>query len=70
MDRRVINLLGSVAFGVSAVAAYVIPSTGDVWHAELSNLGTFAGALCFLTGAALLLPRRDAGAIQRSANRG
>lgn len=65
-----LNLLGSVAFGVSAVASYVIPSTGDVWHAELSNIGTFAGALCFLTGAALLLPRRDAGAIQRSANRG
>lgn len=53
----VINLLGSVAFGVSAVAGYIIPSSGNVWHAELSNLGTFAGALCFLTGAVLLLPR-------------
>ena len=50
-----INLLGSVAFGVSAVASYIIPSTGDVWHAELSNFGTFAGALCFLAGAVLLL---------------
>jgi hypothetical protein len=53
----VINLLGSVAFGVSAIAGYIIPSSGGVWHAELSNLGTFAGALCFLTGAVLLLPR-------------
>ena len=53
----VINLAGSLAFGVSAGAAYVIPSSGDVWHAELSNLGTFVGAVCFLLGAILLLPR-------------
>ncbi|MFF2246562.1 hypothetical protein ACFVTM_20595 [Arthrobacter sp. NPDC058130] len=51
----VINVLGSVAFGISAVAAFVIPSSGDVWNAELSNLGTFVGALCFLTGAILML---------------
>jgi hypothetical protein len=51
----VINLAGSVAFGVSAVAAFVIPSSGEVRNAELSNLGTFLGALCFLTGAILLL---------------
>ena len=52
------NLLGSVAFGVSAVAAYVVPATGDVWNAELSNLGTLVGAICFLIGAILLLPPR------------
>ena len=50
------NMLGSIAFGVSAVAAYVVPATGDVWNAELSNLGTLVGALCFLVGAILLLP--------------
>ena len=50
-----INLAGSVAFGISAVAAFVIPSSGDVWNAELSNLGTLVGALCFLTGAILML---------------
>ena len=50
------NMLGSVAFGVSAVAAYVVPATGDVRNAELSNLGTLVGALCFLVGAILLLP--------------
>ena len=50
------NMAGSVAFGVSAVAAYVVPASGDVRNAELSNLGTFAGAVCFLVGAALLLP--------------
>jgi hypothetical protein len=51
----VINLAGSVAFGVSAVAAFVIPSSGDVWNADLSSLGTLVGALCFLTGAVLML---------------
>jgi hypothetical protein len=50
----IINLLGSVAFGVSAVAAYVVPS-GSVWNAEVSNLGTLVGAVCFLIGAILLL---------------
>jgi hypothetical protein len=51
----VINVAGSVAFGISAVAAFVIPSSGDVWNAELSNLGTFVGGLCFLAGAILML---------------
>ncbi len=57
-----LNLVGSVAFGCSAVAAYVIPSTGAIWNVELSNLGTFVGALCFLGGALLLLPERTASA--------
>jgi hypothetical protein len=52
-----VNLLGSIAFGVSAVTAYVVPATDDIWDAQLSNLGTFVGALCFLAGAILLLPR-------------
>jgi hypothetical protein len=47
-----------VAFGVSAVAAYVVPDTGKLLDVELSNLGTFVGALCFLGGALLLLPER------------
>ncbi len=55
-----LNLVGSIAFGVSAVAAFIVPSTGDLWNAELSNLGTFVGALCFLLGAFLLLPERTA----------
>ncbi len=56
-----LNLVGSIAFGVSAVASYIIPATGQIWHVELSNLGTFVGALCFLAGAVLLLPERTAG---------
>ncbi len=55
-----LNLVGSIAFGCSAVASYVVPSTGAIWNVELSNLGTFVGALCFLTGAVLLLPERTA----------
>jgi hypothetical protein len=53
-----LNLAGSVAFGVSAVAGYISPSTGQLHNAELSNLGTFIGALCFLAGALLLMPER------------
>jgi hypothetical protein len=53
-----LNLTGSVAFGVSAVAGYISPATGQLHNAELSNLGTFIGALCFLAGALLLLPER------------
>jgi hypothetical protein len=53
----VANMTGSVAFGASAVAAYVVPSSGEVRNASLVNLGTFLGALCFLAGAYLLLPR-------------
>jgi hypothetical protein len=53
-----LNLLGSVAFGVSAVAAYVVPDSGQPVNAELVNLGTFVGALCFLAGGLLLMPER------------
>ncbi len=52
------NLLGSVAFGVSAVAGYISPATGQVRNAERANLGTLVGAVCFLIGAVLLLPER------------
>ena len=52
----VANLAGSIAFGVSAIAAYVVPASGDLWNAELSNLGTLAGAVCFLIGAILVCP--------------
>jgi hypothetical protein len=54
-----LNLVGSVAFGVSAVAAYIVPATGQLANVELSNLGTFVGALCFLGGAILLFPERN-----------
>ena len=53
-----LNLLGSIVFGVSAVAAKVVDDGPR--SPELTNLGTFLGALCFLAGAILLLPERTA----------
>jgi hypothetical protein len=51
-----INMLGCVAFGVSALGAFVTKS-GVTEDALLANLGTFIGALCFLVAALLVLPR-------------
>jgi hypothetical protein len=49
-----LNVLGSVAFGVAAVASRYLSTTGEPANIRLVNLGTFAGALCFLVGAVLL----------------
>lgn len=51
-----LNLVGSVAFGISAIGAYVIPDNGALLNAAASNGGTFIGALCFFFGAYLLWP--------------
>jgi drug/metabolite transporter (DMT)-like permease len=51
-----LNMLGSVFFGIAAVGAFVLPATGDFTSLLWANLGTFLGALCFLTAA--LLSRR------------
>jgi hypothetical protein len=53
-----LNLAGSVAFGVSAIAAYVVPDSGAPANVQLVNLGTFLGAIGFFVGALLLLPER------------
>ncbi len=52
-----LNLIGSIAFGVSAIASYIF-STGVPLNLNLSILGTFIRAVCFLIGAVLLLPER------------
>ncbi|WAC54888.1 hypothetical protein [Gordonia sp. SL306] len=51
-----INLLGCIAFGLSAVGAYVT-SAGQTVSDEVASAGTFVGALCFLVSAGLSLPR-------------
>ena len=51
-----INLLGSIAFGVSAVASLLEPSTGLPVSARIANAGTAVGGVCFLVGAVLLIP--------------
>jgi hypothetical protein len=53
-----LNLVGSIAFGVSAVAAYIVPDTGELLNTALAGAGTFVGAICFLVGGLLLLPER------------
>ena len=50
-----LNLIGSVFFGISAIAGWVQPSTGDLLDAAVDTSGTFWGAVCFLAGAVLLL---------------
>ncbi|MGZ4169813.1 MAG: hypothetical protein ACXVRN_00455 [Solirubrobacteraceae bacterium] len=43
-----INLLGCVFFGISAVAGYVVPSTGSMLDQAAANWNTSLGAACFL----------------------
>ncbi|KUI28067.1 hypothetical protein [Mycobacterium sp. GA-2829] len=54
-----VNMIGCVAFGVSAVGAFVTGS-GVTADALLANSGTFVGALCFLAAALMVLPPRTA----------
>jgi hypothetical protein len=54
-----INLAGSIAFGISAVAAYVVPDTGEVVNAAAVSTWTLAGALCFFVAAYMLVEERQ-----------
>jgi hypothetical protein len=51
-----INLLGSIAFGASAIASLVEPSSGEQVSARIANAGTSLGGLCFLVAALMLMP--------------
>ena len=51
-----LNLVGSIAFGVSAVTSLIEPSTQEPVSAAIANAGTAVGALCFLAGAVMLAP--------------
>ena len=51
-----LNMLGSVAFMASAIGSFVLPSTDTLLDLTLANSGTFLGAVCFLIGAAFMLP--------------
>jgi hypothetical protein len=46
--QPLVNLLGCVFFGVSAVAGYVVPDTGSMLDLAAANWNTAAGAACFL----------------------
>jgi hypothetical protein len=52
-----INMLGSIFFGISALTSWIVPSTGDVLDAAATNSTTFLGAVCFLIGGLMLMPR-------------
>ena len=51
-----LNLLGSIAFQISAIAAFIRPATGELVNLSIANLGTFVGAVCFFFAALLLIP--------------
>ena len=61
-----VNLLGCVFFGISAVAGYVVPSSGSMVDLAAANWNTSLGAACFLacaidtlrTGKASKMPLR------------
>ena len=49
------NLLGSIAFGVSAITSFVLPSQGTMINPNVTNLITALGGVCFFVGALLQL---------------
>jgi hypothetical protein len=50
------NLVGSIAFGLSAIASYVIHDTGELLNAAASNGLTLIGGVMFFIGAYMLWP--------------
>ena len=65
----VINLAGCVLFGISAIAGYVGPSSRQRPRPRCWPTGRpRSGALCFLIGSVMILPRfaGDAGAARNS----
>lgn len=49
------NLLGSVAFGISAITSFIRPILGEMISANVTNLFTALGGACFFVGALLQL---------------
>ena len=64
--QPVVNLLGCIFFGISAIAGYVVPESGSVLDQAAANWNTALGAACFLacavdtlhTGVAAKMPIR------------
>jgi hypothetical protein len=50
-----LNMLGSVLFMISGIAAFIDPK-GELIAPFPANAGTFGGAVCFFLGACLLIP--------------
>ncbi len=62
----VVNLLGCIFFGISAVAGYVVPSTGSMLDLAAANWNTSLGAACFLAGAVGQLRIKPASNLSRA----
>lgn len=52
------NLLGSVAFGLAALGAYVLADSNAEVNVTLVNVATAVGALLFLVASLLLVPQQ------------
>ncbi len=50
------NMVGSLTIAISAVAARIVPATGEVANATVATSFTFIGAVMFFFAALLLLP--------------
>ena len=57
--RRIarLNLVGSIAFGLSATAAWIVPDTGELLDATAATSMTLLGALLFFYAAFILAVR-------------
>ena len=49
-------MIGSILFMFSALASYVLPTTGEFINSQVSVAGTLLGAVCFFLGAILMFP--------------
>jgi len=52
----VLNYAGSIFFMLSALASFILPTTGEALNTTVVNSATFVGSTCFLVGAYVLLP--------------
>lgn len=51
-----LNMLGSVFFMASALAAFVLPDATEPIDVRIDDRGTWAGAVCFFAAALLMIP--------------
>lgn len=65
-----VNLLGCVFFGISAIAGYVVPSSGSVLDLAAANWNTCLGAACFLACAVGTLRTGHTSKSRHAARRG
>src|SRR5262245_12295739 len=61
-----VNLLGCIFFGISAVAGFVVPSSGSMIDLAAANWNTSLGAACFLAGAVRQLRIKPASSLSRA----